>query len=125
MDVHGFNFDDWEIVFIYPDIHGLGGWMTEFDNGADILGRDFESDRIERDCGIVFHQAVKCLKEERIDFIPRKPSDRGIFKIAEESVQRSLEDAVMKSAMVLFVQPIGKEVVKLIERIICLSRNQR
>ena len=99
--------------------------MAEFDSGANIFGRDFKGDRIERDGGVIFHQSVKRLKKDRIDFFFGEPFDIGVFKIGEESVQRSLEDAVMQSAMVLLIQPVGKEIVKVIERVICFSGDQR
>ena len=99
--------------------------MAEFDGSADIFGRYFKGDGIERDRGVVFHQAFKGLKKEQIDFIAGEPADRGVFKIGDKAIHRGLEDAVMESAMVLFVQPIGKEVVKLFERIIKFGGHQR
>lgn len=124
MDIHGFNFDDGEPVFINPDIGGLRSRMSEFDGGTDILGRDFVGDGIERDGGVVFHQAFKGLKEEQIDFLSGEPADRGVFKIVNETVHGRFENAVMESAMVLFVEPLGKEVVKLFERIIEFGGDQ-
>ena len=124
MNIHGFDFDDGETVFIDPDIGGLGSRMSEFDGGTDILGRDFVGDGIERDGGVVFHQPLKRLKEEQIDFIAGEPADGGVFKVVNETVHGRFEDAVMESAMVLFVQPLGKEVVKLFERIIEFGGDQ-
>jgi len=125
MDIHGFDFNDWEAVFIDPDIGGLGGWMAEFDRGTDIFGRDFKGDRVERDGGVIFYHAFKCLKKDRIDFIFGESFDIDVFKISKEPVQRRLENTVMQSAMILFVQPIGKEAVKVIERVIGFRGDQR
>lgn len=64
------------------------------------------------------------MKKELIDFILGEPADGGVFKIVNEAVHGRLEDAVMESAMVLFVEPLGKEVVKLFERIIEFGGDQ-
>lgn len=125
MDIHGFNFDDGETVFIDPDIVGLRRGMAEFNGGADILGRHFQGDGVERDGGVVFDQPFKGLKKEEIDFLAGESSDGGIFKVGDKSVHGSFENAVMKSFMVLLVQPLGKKAVKLFERIITFRGDQR